>query len=98
MALGAIYGLLGVGFVSMNVKITTWRHKYIPATQPTKRTLEVMFVALVTVSIAYWLCWISPCAPIPEHAQYFKSSADTVRKYVSCLFCAVFGQVLLWLI
>lgn len=80
MLIGVIYGVLGAGFVWMNVQITTWRHKYIPVKAATKRTLEVMFVAFVTASLGFWLCYISPCDHIDDKGDFDKSTS-TVNSF-----------------
>ncbi|GMH42780.1 hypothetical protein BSKO_10699 [Bryopsis sp. KO-2023] len=79
MLMGAVFGLLGAGFVWMNVKITSWRHKNIPVKSAWKRTVEVMVVAFVTASIGFWLSYISPCGKTPKDKSYFNPHQDDLN-------------------
>lgn len=69
MALGVVCGLLGSMFVWLNVKMTSLRHKYIPVSSPLKRTIEVIIVAFVTSSLAFWFSYVSPCKELPPDAD-----------------------------
>ena len=69
MVIGAMGGLIGAAFIAINVQITRLRQKFIPVRCPNRRLAEVMFVAIVTSSIAFVLCYVSPCRPIPPKAD-----------------------------
>ncbi|GMH33746.1 hypothetical protein BSKO_01580 [Bryopsis sp. KO-2023] len=82
--IGAVCGLLGSLFVWLNVKVTSWRHRYIKVSSPAKRTLEVMFVAFVTGSLAFFMCYVSPCADVPEKGDIHyleEDETETARFY-----------------
>lgn len=84
MGLGAVCGLLGSFFVWLNIKVTAWRHRYVPVSSPLKRTLEVAFVAFVTSSLAFAMCYMSPCVNLPPNsdvAYLAEDGTDTAEFY-----------------
>lgn len=76
MVLGAVCGLLGSLFVWLNVKMTSLRHKYVPVSSPLKRTVEVIIVAFVTSSLAFWMCYVSPCKQLPPKKDVMYLAED----------------------
>ncbi|CAD7699480.1 unnamed protein product, partial [Ostreobium quekettii] len=69
LLLGGMGGVLGALFIAINVHITRLRQKFIPVRAPNRRLVEVMFVAAVTSSIAFCLCYISPCRELPAETD-----------------------------
>lgn len=80
MVIGAMGGLIGATFIAINVQITRLRQKFIPVRCPHRRLVEVMFVAFVTSSIAFLLCYVSPCRLIPAKSdqQYLNDDSPSV--------------------
>eukprot|EP00210_Caulerpa_lentillifera_P000973 g938.t1 len=109
MTMAVICGLLGASFIWMNVKMTSWRHRYIPVSSAWKRTLEVMFVVFTTATISFILCYVSPCRHLPnkdELTQLLMDQDVLTRfygggnqiKYFPKLYCeegeySVYGQI-----
>lgn len=83
MVIGAMGGLIGATFIAINVQITRLRQKFIPVRCPHRRLVEVMFVAFVTSSIAFLLCYVSPCRLIPAKSdqQYLNDDSPSERFY-----------------
>jgi chloride channel 7 len=74
--LGALGGLLGALFVKLNVKITTWRQKYVPVAQRHRRHAEVVFVCAATATVMFALTRFSPCAPVPANLRVGSEAND----------------------
>ena len=67
--LGALGGLLGALFVKVNVRITSWRQKYVPVANRHRRHLEVVLVCAATATVMFLLLRHSPCAPVPVNLR-----------------------------
>jgi len=65
LLMGAAGGLMGSAFVNMNVRITAWRHRYIPVRNKLRRLLEVIAIAWLTSTLFFFFMSISPCKAIP---------------------------------
>ena len=70
MAMGAVCGLLGAMFIWLNVKMTSLRHRYVPVRTAWKRTVEVVFVVFVTATLAFVICYFSPCNTLDEREAH----------------------------
>lgn len=64
--IGALGGLAGAGFIKANIKVTQWRHAWVPTGSRWKRLAEVVLLAVLTTSIWFLFAYISPCAPLPS--------------------------------
>jgi chloride channel 7 len=64
--IGALGGLAGAGFIKANVKVTQWRHTWVPTGSRWKRLAEVVLLAVLTTSLWFLFAYISPCAPLPS--------------------------------
>ncbi|CAD7694881.1 unnamed protein product [Ostreobium quekettii] len=69
IVIGAVGGLLGALFIKTNVKITQFRQRFIPIRFSHRRLVEVVFVAWVTSSAAFLLCYVSPCDDVPDNIE-----------------------------
>ena len=72
-AMGALGGVLGALFVALNVKITKWRHQWIPVARPFRRHAEVILVAVLTAVFTYVISRFSPCPALPERLSEYPS-------------------------
>lgn len=109
VVMAVVCGLLGVAFIWLNVKITSWRHRNIPVDTAWKRALEVVFVVFVTATLTSLLLYFSPCRPLPpDELLDYPSLGDQSNipesergngKYLPRLYCkgdneySVFGQL-----
>jgi chloride channel 7 len=64
--MGCLCGLFGALFVNTNVKLTMFRHKYIPVSSKWKRLAEVIFVCATTATIMFVMMAVSPCRDVPS--------------------------------
>ena len=71
--MGALGGGLGGLFVWLNVKITAWRHRWVPVGRPLRRHAEVVLVALFTAVLTYALSRASPCPALPARLSEYPS-------------------------
>ena len=72
-AMGALGGGLGGLFVWLNVKITAWRHRWVPVGRPLRRHAEVILVAFFTAVLTYALSRASPCPDLPARLSEYPS-------------------------
>ncbi|DBB10920.1 TPA: hypothetical protein ACH3X3_007381 [Trebouxia sp. C0006] len=79
VGMGAIGGLMGALFIKVNVKITQFRHVYIPVRSPIRRISEVMLLVFVTSSLWFLIAYASPCKDLPPKDQmtYLEAVEDT---------------------
>ena len=81
--IGALGGLLGALFISLNVQITKFRQRFIPVRCPNRRLVEVLTVAWVTSTTTFLLCRFSPCSNIPEDVGTLDIDSTSVRNHPS---------------
>ena len=72
-AMGALGGGLGGLFVWLNVKITAWRHRWVPVGRPLRRHAEVILIAVFTAVLTYALSRASPCPDLPDRLSEYPS-------------------------
>ena len=72
-AMGALGGGLGGLFVWLNVKITAWRHRWVPVGRPLRRHAEVILVAFFTAVLTYAISRASPCPDLPARLSEYPS-------------------------
>ncbi|KAK9901698.1 hypothetical protein WJX75_008976 [Coccomyxa subellipsoidea] len=81
--MGAMGGFMGALWVHVNVKVTAFRHRFIPVRSPWKRLVEVIALVLVTSSIWFTVAYMSPCRQLPgkEDLKYFEASEDMDEEF-----------------
>ena len=71
--IGIIGGLMGALFVSLNVKITHFRRKYIPVTNKSRRLYEVLCIAVLTSFVMLAFAYGSTCARLPTNTESYEA-------------------------
>jgi len=69
--IGALSGVLGAVFNSINVRLAKWRRLHVSG--PRRRVVEVIVIAALTSTIGYWAPSVysraSHCQSVPKHAH-----------------------------
>lgn len=78
LLLGMLGGAFGALFIALNVHVLKWRQKNVPATQPLRRVLEVVFICFVTQTVWFLVSFGSRCAALP---QAIDETSSTFRYY-----------------
>ncbi|DBA70944.1 TPA: hypothetical protein ACH3X2_011387 [Trebouxia sp. C0005] len=76
--MGCIAGALGGWFIKLNIHFTSFRAKYIPASNRWRRFGEVVFVAWLVATTWFLATYSSPCQNLPskEQLSYYENSGE----------------------
>eukprot|EP01134_Creolimax_fragrantissima_P005325 CFRG5325T1 len=86
LLMGAMGGLLGAIFNSINEHITVFRMRYIHSSMRMKRIVEVLFVAVVTSTLMFCAArYLGQCQPIPHLPDSIDKEAT--KKMYKTYFC-----------
>ena len=88
MLIGAMGGLIGACFNSLNLQLFQWRKTFLPAKKFYLRLVEAVCVVIVMSLFAFLLplLW-SKCTPLPTDMEGWSDQEKTLVTELVCMYC-----------
>jgi len=74
--MGCLAGLAGSLFVNLHMRVHRLRGRFLPASNPWKRSIEALFLGVMTAAVTILVCYFSPCEPLPENIQEYPMTEE----------------------